>query len=102
MEIHLRLLDEDDSFEVATPNGAITLLRTGDYRIDTDPDRDATMLTVRAGQAELFSGANSVIISSPGDGIFSDGSESGCSHRQRDGRFRFIRGVAGRQRSHQR
>jgi len=62
MEIHLRLLADDDSFEIATPNGAITLLRTGDYRIDTDPERDATMLTVRAGQAELFPGAGNVIV----------------------------------------
>jgi hypothetical protein len=62
MEIHLRQLDDNDSFEIATPNGAITLLRTGDYRIDTDPDRDATMLTVRGGQAELFSGSSSMII----------------------------------------
>ncbi len=64
LEIRLRVLADDDSFEVATPNGAITLLRAGDYRIDTDPERDATMLTVRSGQAELFSGANSVIIRS--------------------------------------
>ncbi len=62
MEIHLRQLDDSDSFEIATPNGAITLLRTGDYRIDTDPDRDATMLTVRGGQAELYSGSSSMII----------------------------------------
>ena len=62
MEIHLRQLDDNDSFEIATPNGAITLLRTGDYRVDTDPDRDATMLTVRGGQAELYSGSSSMII----------------------------------------
>ena len=62
MEIRLRLLGDNDSFEIATPNGAVTLLRTGDYRIDADPDRDAAMLTVRSGQAELFSGSNSTII----------------------------------------
>jgi hypothetical protein len=62
MEIRLLSLDDNDTFEVATPNGAITLLVAGDYRIDTDPDRDATMLTVRGGRAELFSGAKSVLI----------------------------------------
>lgn len=64
IEIRLRSLDDSDTFEVATPNGAVTLLRTGDYRIDTDSNIDATMLTVRSGQAELFSGANSVLIRS--------------------------------------
>ena len=67
MEIHLRQLDDSDSFEIATPNGAITLLRTGDYRIDTDPDRDAMMLTVRAGQAELYSGTNASMIIRAGE-----------------------------------
>ena len=62
MEVHLLTLDDSDAFEIATPNGAITLLRTGDNRIDTDPEIDATMLTVRAGQAELFSGSTSVLI----------------------------------------
>lgn len=61
MEIRLNRLDDDDVFEIATPNGAVTLLRTGDYRVDTDPDRDATMLTVRAGQAEVYSGKSVLI-----------------------------------------
>ena len=61
MEIHLNVLAEDDSFEIATPDGAITLLRTGDYRIDTDADHDASMLTVRAGQAELYLGSSTII-----------------------------------------
>jgi hypothetical protein len=61
MEIHLNVLADDDSFEIATPDGAITLLRTGDYRIDTDADHDASMLTVRAGQAELFLGSSTII-----------------------------------------
>ncbi len=61
MEIHLNVLADDDSFEIATPDGAITLLRTGDYRIDTDADHDASMLTVRAGQAELYLGSSTII-----------------------------------------
>jgi len=69
MEIRLNRLDDDDAFEIATPNGAVTLLRTGDYRIDTDPDRDATMVTVRAGQAELYSGT-SVLIKARETGYF--------------------------------
>ncbi len=53
LEIRLRQLDDDDLYEVDTPQGAISLLRTGDYRIETDPDRNATMLTVRTGTAEV-------------------------------------------------
>lgn len=53
MEVRLRELADDDLYEVDTPQGAITLLRGGDYRIDTDPERNATMITVRAGEVEV-------------------------------------------------
>jgi len=62
LEIQLRTLADSDTVEVATPNGAVALQRRGDYRIDTDPGTDATMLTVRSGQAELFYGPNSIKI----------------------------------------
>jgi hypothetical protein len=53
MEVRLRALGDQDVYEVDTPNGAISLLRGGDYRIDTDPDRNATMITVIAGEVEF-------------------------------------------------
>jgi hypothetical protein len=52
IHIRLRSLLDSDIWEIDTPNGAISLLRTGDYRIDTDPGRNATMVTVIAGEAE--------------------------------------------------
>ena len=39
LELRLRQLDQNDSYEIDTPNGAVTLLRAGDYRVDTDPAR---------------------------------------------------------------
>ena len=62
LEIRLRQLDRDDTYEIDTPNGAITLLRAGEYRIDTDPARNATMVTVRNGQAQMFQDGNSSLI----------------------------------------
>jgi hypothetical protein len=56
-QIRLRRLDEEDEFELATPQAAVTLLRTGDYRLTVNPGVDATDLTVRAGQAEFTSPA---------------------------------------------
>lgn len=55
LEIRLRRLDDDDSYEIDTPQGAITLLRNGEYRIETDPGRNATMVTVRAGEVAVTS-----------------------------------------------
>ena len=60
LEIRLRTLAPDDTVEIDTPNGAITLLSAGDYRIDTDALRDATTVTVRSGAAELYYGSTRV------------------------------------------
>lgn len=59
MEVRLRHLEDDDLYEIDTPQGAITLLRGGDYRIDTDPNRNATLITVRAGEAEVTANGQS-------------------------------------------
>jgi hypothetical protein len=60
MEVRLRALGgEDVYYEVDTPNGAISLLRGGDYRIDADPDRNAPMITVVAGDVEVTANGNS-------------------------------------------
>src|ERR1039457_6923597 len=49
LSLRVRHLFDGESWEVDTPNGAVTLLRTGEYRVDTDASRNATMVTVRAG-----------------------------------------------------
>jgi hypothetical protein len=56
INISVRHLEGDDSYEVDTPNGAVTLLRPGKYRIDADPERQITTVTVRSGEAEITSG----------------------------------------------
>src|SRR5882724_6565647 len=56
VSIRIRNLADDEIYEVDTPNGAISLLRLGSYRIDADPDRQATTVTVRSGEAEIAAG----------------------------------------------
>ncbi len=53
VNIRLRSLGEDETFEVDTPNAAITLLRSGDYRIDADGDNNTTIVTVRGGDVAV-------------------------------------------------
>ncbi len=45
MSLRVRHLFDRESWEVDTPNGAVSLLRTGEYRVDTDASRNATMVT---------------------------------------------------------
>jgi hypothetical protein len=55
LQVHVRNLDRDESFEIDTPNAAVTLLRAGDYRISVD-ENNITEVTVRAGDAEVTGG----------------------------------------------
>ena len=54
LKVRVRRLGRDQSFEVDTPNLAFTLRQPGDYRIDVDPNGDATAVTVQSGEAEVY------------------------------------------------
>ncbi len=56
LHVRLRFLGDGESFEVDTPNSAVTLLRAGEYRLFVDADRNLTAVTVRGGDAEVTGG----------------------------------------------
>jgi len=60
-QVRLRRLDEEDEFEVSTPQAAFTLLRTGDYRLRADDGRSASAI-VRSGQIEAVTPSQSVSV----------------------------------------
>lgn len=57
ISVTVRHMDDDESYEIDTPNSAVSLLRPGVYRIDADPDQQTTTVTVRGGDAEVTAGA---------------------------------------------
>ena len=69
LSIRIRNLADDEVYEVDTPNGAISLLRTGSYRIDADPDRQTTTVTVRGGEAEITAGGSAFAVHPRQSGI---------------------------------
>jgi len=56
--IRVRVYDlpNGDSIEVDTPNGALTLLLPGDYRVETFPNNNATLVTVTNGALDVSGG----------------------------------------------
>jgi hypothetical protein len=56
INLRIRRISESDSWEVDTPNGAILINGNGEYRIDSDPDRNAIMVTVRRGDVDVKAG----------------------------------------------
>src|SRR5262249_5170812 len=49
----VRRLDRDDAVEIDTPNGAVSVMEPGTYRVDVNQTGDATGVTVRRGEAEI-------------------------------------------------
>jgi hypothetical protein len=60
--VRVRRLEGDQSLEVDTPNLAFTILRTGDYRIDTNPDNNQTYVTVRSGDGQITSNSGAFAV----------------------------------------
>jgi len=57
----VRDVGPDELFEVDSPNAAITLERSGDYRIDVDPEGN-TRVAVRRGSATIAAGGGQVSV----------------------------------------
>jgi len=57
--VRVRHLDDDDHFEIDTPNLAFQIQRTGEYRVDVSADGNETDATVWHGRGEATGGGNS-------------------------------------------
>lgn len=60
--VNVRHLDDDDVFEIDTPNLALSLLRTGEYRIDVNGEGNETAVTVWRGRGEVTGGGSSYTV----------------------------------------
>jgi hypothetical protein len=56
LNIRLRELFDNQAVEIDTPQGAISLLRAGEYRIEVKPDGQTTWVVTRSGDIEVSSG----------------------------------------------
>jgi hypothetical protein len=60
--VKVRHVDDEDSYEIDTPNVAFTVMQPGDYRIDVDPDGSRTEVTVWRGRGEVTGGGSSYTV----------------------------------------
>src|SRR5271165_6189302 len=54
--IRVRRLDDNETYEIDTPNLAFSILRPGLYRLTVDPTGASTTIRVRTGQGEVAGG----------------------------------------------
>jgi FecR protein len=73
MNLHVRHLYRGEIYEVDTPNQAFTILKTGDYRFDVDPNADTTLVTVWRGEGESTGQGSSVRVKEHQQARFSSG-----------------------------
>ena len=64
LNVRVRRLDRNQAFEVDTPNLAFTLRQPGEYRIEVDPDGNATEIYVRRGQGEAYGEGAAYVVDS--------------------------------------
>jgi hypothetical protein len=62
LNIRVRRLADDETFEVDTPNLAFALLRPGNYKVNVNEAGDATVVLVRDGQGEVTGGGSAYTI----------------------------------------
>ncbi|MGB8475291.1 MAG: DUF6600 domain-containing protein [Candidatus Acidiferrum sp.] len=62
LNIRVRRLADDESFEVDTPNLAFTLLRSGNYKVTVNESGDATVVLVRQGTGEVTGGGSAYTV----------------------------------------
>jgi Family of unknown function (DUF6600)/FecR protein len=60
--LRVRHLDDGDTFEVDTPNLAFDVQRTGEYRVDVNPDGGETLVTIWHGRGEVTGGGESYTV----------------------------------------
>ena len=70
LNIHVRRLSDDETFEVDTPNLAFSILRPGSYRVNVNEAGDATMVAVHDGQGEATGGGSAYTVHASEEGVF--------------------------------
>jgi hypothetical protein len=64
INVSVRSLDGNEQIEVATPNVAVLLLRSGNYRIEVNDAGDSTVVKVGEGAAEVTGPSQNVVVHS--------------------------------------
>jgi hypothetical protein len=73
LNVHVRHLFGGEIYEIDTPNLAFTIQKSGEYRLDVDPNGDATVVTVRKGEGDATGQGPAVRVRSNQQVKFSDG-----------------------------
>jgi hypothetical protein len=69
--IRVRRLDDNETYEIDTPNLAFSILRPGLYRLTVDPSGASTAISVRSGQGEVTGNGSAYTVRANEEDVFS-------------------------------
>jgi hypothetical protein len=69
--IRVRRLDDNETYEIDTPNLAFSILRPGLYRLTVDPSGASTTIGVRSGQGEVTGNGSAYTVRANEEDVFS-------------------------------
>jgi hypothetical protein len=69
--VRVRHLDDNETYEIDTPNVAFSITRPGTYRVNVDEGGDATSIRVRDGEGQVTGGGASYSVRAHDDAVFS-------------------------------
>jgi hypothetical protein len=73
--VRVRFLENDETYEVDTPNLAFSITRPGIYRINVNEGGDSTRIIVRNGEGQVTGGGASYSVRTNDDAVFSGGDQ---------------------------
>jgi hypothetical protein len=71
IRVRVKRLDDNETFEIDTPNLAFSVLRPGTYRVNVNESGDATVIKVRGGEGEVTGGGSAFSVHPHETGTFS-------------------------------
>jgi hypothetical protein len=69
--VRVRRLDDNETYEIDTPNLAFSILRPGLYRLSVDASGASTTIHIRSGQGEVTGGGAAYVVRAGEDDVFS-------------------------------
>ncbi len=74
--VKVRHVDDDDSYEIDTPNVAFVVMQPGDYRLDVQADGSRTDVTVWRGRGQATGGGSSYTVMAGQHATFTGGDQT--------------------------
>jgi hypothetical protein len=96
--VRVRRLDENETYEIDTPNLAFSVLRPGLYKIAVNENGDATVVAARSGEGEVTGGGAAYTIHAHDSYIFSGTDQLYATREERNDEDQFDAWAASRDR----